>query len=178
MAAERMENLERWILIHAYKKITNDLPKDWKLSEQWKICCERDGEFRQRQKELKYGEQDWWDRHIKYHEKYKTRLQKVLTKTEVLINYFGLKPQEWTDAQKKWHDYEDTFKTTEKYKSILANYKRVLKQMESKLLHKLLENLKVCVCFFLYLLKIKILTKQESWQSWQTLRVEYQILQY
>ena len=132
MAAERMENLERWILIHAYKKITNDLPKDWKLSEQWKICCERDGEFRQRQKELKYGEQDWWDRHIKYHEKYKTRLQKVLTKTEVLINYFGLKPQEWTDAQKKWHDYEDTFKTTEKYKSVLANYTRVLNQMESK----------------------------------------------
>ena len=52
MTAERMGNLERWILIHAYKKITNDLPKDWKMSEQWKICCERDVEFRKRQKEM------------------------------------------------------------------------------------------------------------------------------
>ena len=77
MTAERMGNLERWILIHAYKKITNDLPKDWKMSEQWKICCERDVEFRKRQKEMKYGEQDWWERHIKHQAKCKTRLKKI-----------------------------------------------------------------------------------------------------
>lgn len=132
MAADRIGKFERWILIHAYKKITNDLPGDWKLSEQWKICSERDFVFRQKQKDLKYGEQDWWDRHIKHHAKYKTRLQTVLTKTEVLINYFGLKPQKWTDTQTKWRDYEDTFKTTKEYKSVLANYLRILEQMELK----------------------------------------------
>ena len=56
----------------------------------------------------------------------------MLTKTEVLINYFGLEPKKWTDTQTKWRDYEDTFKTTKEYKSVLANYSRILEQMESK----------------------------------------------
>ena len=40
--------------------------------------------------------------------------------------------KKWTNPQKKWRDYEDTFEETEKYKCLFANYTRILKQMESK----------------------------------------------
>ena len=132
MSAERIGKLERWILIHAYKKtVLHEFPINWKVSKNWIKYCEiHQTNIRLSEKAKAEGTHDWYEGNIRRHERCVERMEKFLTKTEVLINYFSLVSKHW--SYMKWQDYEDTFPTTKEYRSALVSYSRTLRNMESK----------------------------------------------
>ena len=114
MRKTRIGKLERWILFHAYMKtVKKELPGNWKIS--------RAGQF----------ERESFKRGLRHKENYDWSLfWKYLFKSEILLNYFDLElslkePMHFNYQQEK-------FRVTNKYRSALASFTRITKQMKEK----------------------------------------------
>ena len=117
MAAERIGKLERWILIHAYKKtVLNDLPKDWKRSRYFKDMP------KDNTPDSVSNEQGF----------------NVLTKPEIMLNYFHLQISYRKRPVTSFGEFvrigylSEKFVDNREYKTASASYSRTRRNMERK----------------------------------------------
>jgi len=109
MAKERTGKLEKWILIHAYKKtVLHELPENWQYPRLYKYSQDDDKEF------------------------YNNHFLKV-----DLLNYFDLSlsfrlPKE--DYYLKWRPkpLEEKFENTKEYRSALVSCSRTIEKMDKE----------------------------------------------
>lgn len=137
MSSERIGKLEKWILIHTYKKIIlHEVPIGWKIPR-WAKSTEAI-EYKKHQSERNDFE-DHFDEDGIVHWTDEIKFTKVhLLKSEVMLNYFNLarsgRSAQYT-ATKQFSDVsivKEKFRSTKKYKSALASYSRTSKNMVEK----------------------------------------------
>ena len=104
---ERIGKLEKWILIHAYKKtILHDLPEGWKYPRLYKYAPDNDKEF--------------YNNHF--------------LKVDILLNYFILQlsdrlPKEEHGRQWLVKGLEEKFRDTKEYRAALVSCTRTMRKM-------------------------------------------------
>jgi len=150
---ERIGKLERWILIHAYKKIIlQDLPENWKYPRYHHIKKDRGQSMMMdsiTRDDPWYMFVDGWDEDYGGYEKlgniifYSENIFDLmhLTKSEILLNFFDLRLSYKAPADlfnryrstfQNWSTINEKFQNTKEYRSALASYSRTKSKMISK----------------------------------------------
>ena len=123
MSEKRIGKLERWVLIHTYKKSMNELPKGWKGLEK--------RELRESKSELE-REVDSFCKGTDDIEREADEMKRTcLNKDEILLNYFD-NLEISTVMDHYGGNMKECFSTTNQYKSALVILSRTIKRMTEK----------------------------------------------
>ena len=133
MSEKRIGKLERWILIHIYKKSMNELPKGWKELEEYKP-----GPINKRNPWAQTAE-DVADQN----EEIK---RTCLNKDEIFLNYFD-NLELSTMVTHGGGDLKECFRTTKQYKSALVILSRTIKRMMEKGLIEIIQGMYITWTF-------------------------------